>query len=162
MDSIKLRPRCKFEFTKSVSQIMDGFIKKMREPHKYVEGSTLMNHAYLKIKPDLQHYWSPEIHITVEETSTGTLVRAVAGPKPKIWTMFMFFYSAVVVLFLFGSALGVSQWSLGMKAPWLWSIPASLVAWLGILGAAKYGQWKGKRQLRILYDFMNDVLNQED
>lgn len=162
MDSLKLRPRYKFESSKSVAEIMDAFLLKLRKNSEYVEGSTLMNHAYLKIKPKYQHYWSPEIHITVEETETGSLIRAVAGPEPKIWTMFMFFYSVVIVLFIFGSALGVSQWLLGIKAPWLWSMPASVFAWLLILGAAKYGQTKGNKQLRILYNYMIDSLKEED
>jgi len=162
MDSLKLRPRYKLESSKSVAQIMDGFLVNLRKSSEFVEGSTLMNHAYLKIKPEFQHYWSPELHVTVEETETGSLIRAVAGPKPKIWTMFMFLYSVVIVLFLFGCALGVSQWSLGMKAPWLWSMPASALAWLVILAAAKYGQKKGNKQLRILYDFMNNSLKEDD
>jgi hypothetical protein len=158
MESLKLRPRFKFESNKSPVLLMDKIIAKLRTPQEYVVGSTLMNHAYLKIIDDKQHYWSPELHISIEESLNGSIVRGVAGPKPKIWTMFMFFYSVVIVLFLFGSALGVSQWTLGMDAPWLWSIPASIFAWFLILGAARYGQTKGKNQLAILYDFVNEAI----
>lgn len=159
MDSFKLRPRFKLETNASVNEILDLFLKRLQKPDENVIGSTLMHHVYLKIKQEKQHYWSPELHITVEELSGGSLIRGVAGPKPRIWTMFMFFYSAVIVLFLFGSALGISQWSLGIKAPWLWSIPASVVAWGVIVAAAKYGQYKGKSQLRLLYKYMKEALD---
>lgn len=154
MKSINLRPRCKLDSPMSVEQAMDCFLTKLRRPSEEIRGSILLQHAYLKIKDENQHYWSPELHITVEETENGCLIRGVAGPKPKIWTMFMFFYSAVVVLLVFGSAMGVSQWSLNMDAPWLWSIPAAIFAWLSIIGAAKYGQHKGNSQLILLNDYM--------
>ncbi|NOY49347.1 MAG: hypothetical protein GXO88_02085 [Chlorobi bacterium] len=158
MESLKLRPRLKIESEKSPALLMESIVAKLMAPSEYVVGSTLGNHAYLKIKDEHQHYWSPELHLSIEETDNGSLLRGVAGPKPKIWTMFMFFYSAVIVLFLFGASLGLSQWSLGMHAPWLWSIPASVFTWLLILGAAKYGQSKGKHQLGLLYGFVDEVL----
>lgn len=158
MKSLKLRPRCKFTSPMSVAEVMDSILNKLKQPSENIYGSILLNHAYLKIQEDKQHYWSPELHITVEETAEGSLIRGVAGPEPKIWTMFMFFYTAVIVLFIFGSAMGVSQWSLNMDAPWLWSMPASLGAWLLVFGAAKYGQYKGNDQLLLLNTYMYDAI----
>lgn len=158
MEVLKLRPRSKFTTPLSVTEVMDSILKKLKQPSDVINGSILINHAYLKIHENKQHYWSPELHISVEETKNGTLVRGVAGPKPKIWTMFMFFYTAVIVLFIFGSAMGVSQWSLNMDAPWLWSMPAAIAAWLIIFGAAKYGQHKGSDQLLLLNTYMYDAI----
>jgi len=137
---------------------MDSILTRLKKTTGEVTGSILINHAYLRIKEENQHYWSPELHITVEKTDEGTLVRGVAGPKPKIWTMFMFFYSVVIVSFVLGSTLGLSQWSLNMDAPWLWTIPASIIAWFLIVGAAKYGQYKGKDQLMLLNEYMYTAL----
>lgn len=158
MKSLYLRPRCKFTSSMSAKEVMDSFLNKLKQPSEDIKGSTLINHAYLRITEDKQHYWSPELHITIEETDEGSIIRGVAGPKPKIWTMFMFFYTAVIVLFVFGTAMGVSQWSLNMDAPWLWSMPASAAAWLVVFGAAKYGQYKGRNQLLLLNTYMYDAV----
>jgi hypothetical protein len=147
----------------SADEVIKKIENKLRSSNTDVAGSILQHHAYLKIPEKDQHYWSPEFHITVEETETGSLVRGVIGPKPKVWTMFMFFYSGVIVLLAFGSAMGVSQWMLNMKAPWLWSIPAALLLWLGVYLAALYGQHLGHEQTIKLQDYLKDCLNiQED
>ena len=83
-----------------IDKVLEGLIEK-----KGVVGNTLENHAYLKIPQEEQHYWSPEFDVTVEKYKEGSLVRGVVGPKPKVWTMFMFLYSGVLV-FLF---LGVGE-----------------------------------------------------
>jgi len=54
--------------------------------------------------------------------------------------------------------LGVSQWMLHMQAPWLWSIPAALILWLGIYLAALYGQHLGHAQTIKLQDYLKDCL----
>ena len=160
MKGFELRLRHKFTSSMSVAEVMDSILNKLKQTSDDIEGSTLINHAYLKIKEDKQHYWSPELHITVEENSDGALIRAVAGPKPKIWTMFMFFYTAVIAFFLFGSALGVSQYMLNIEAPWLWSIPASFLGALIVYGAAKFGQYKGRNQLILLNNFTHEAISE--
>ena len=111
----------------------------------------------LQIPDEDQHYWSPEFHVTVEKIKgNGSLVRGVIGPKPKVWTMFMFFYSAVIVLLFLGISMSVSQWVLGMDAPFLWSIPACAGLWITLLIAAKFGQFKGHKQMERLWHFLNE------
>ncbi|HEY9116096.1 MAG TPA: hypothetical protein VIN10_15470, partial [Bacteroidales bacterium] len=106
-----------------------------------------------------QKYWSPEMHVTIETLEEGSLVRGVIGPKPKIWTMYMFFYSAVVVMFFLGAALGVSQWMLKMEAPWLWSLPVCVILYLLVIAAAKYGQYKSIDQMKRILDFLDDAVD---
>lgn len=118
----------------------------------------MQHHIYLRIPPKAQYYWSPELHLTLEANDGGTLVRGIVGPKPKIWTMYMFFYSGVIVLFMFGSAMGISQWMLGLDAPWLWSMPASGLLGLLIFAAAKIGQKMASAQTLRLKNFMKQVL----
>lgn len=158
----RIRPRCRYTVELPADDVMKLIESQLRKGNENVTGSILQHHAYLKIPDKDQHYWSPEFHITVEATDEGSLVRGVIGPKPKVWTMFMFFYSAVIVLLIFGSALGVSQWMLNMNAPWLWSIPAALLLWLGIYAAAIYGQNLGHKQTVLLQDFLKECLDIKD
>lgn len=155
---IRIRPRYRritnLPSCQVIDQILEGLVEK-----RGVVGSTLENHAYLRIPDDKQHYWSPEFHVTVEKLENGALVRGIVGPKPKVWTMFMFLYSAVIVLFFLGTAMGVSQWMLGMDAPVLWTIPACIVLWILIVLAAKIGQQKGKRQMVELWKFVDKAID---
>ena len=158
----RVRPRCSYIIDLPADEVMKLIETQLRKSSDEVTGSILQRHAYLTIPEKNQHYWSPEFHITVEETETGCLVRGVVGSQPQVWTMFMFFYSAVVVLLAFGSAMGVSQWMLKMSEPWLWSIPAALFIWLGIYVAALYGQYLGQEQTMLLQDYLKKCLNIPD
>jgi len=162
MKPLAIRPRCSLSTTLMPDEIMQAIVGKLRENKEKVAGNTLLNHAYLKIPENEQNYWSPELHITVEAVDGGSIINGVVGPKPKIWTMFMFFYTGIIVLFLFGSVMGVSQWMLGMSAPWLWSIPASAILWLGVFMAAKFGQRKGNKQMARLRNFIDTVLEEAE
>ncbi len=155
MKPLAIRPRCSLNTTLTVEEIMQSIVNKLREDEEKVAGNTLLNHAYLKIPENEQNYWSPELHVTVEQVEGGSVVNGVVGPKPKIWTMFMFFYTGIIVLFLFGSTMGVSQWMLGMSAPWLWSIPASAILWVVVFLAAKIGQRKANKQMGRLRNFLD-------
>lgn len=158
---IRVRPRYRRITTADPDLVIDQIINGLAA-RKGVSGNTLENHAYLQIPKAEQHYWSPEFDITVEKTEEGSLVRGVVGPKAKVWTMFMFFYSAVIVLFFLGVSMGVSQWMLGLDAPVLWSIPACIVLWFLILIAAKFGQYKGKAQTEILWQFLEEAVDQAE
>lgn len=158
LDTARIRPRYRRITEKSAQQVIASIVNDLRTS-KHINGNTLENHAYLGIPVAEQKYWSPEMHVTIETLDEGTLVRGVIGPKPKIWTMYMFFYSAVVVMFFLGAALGVSEWMLHMDAPWLWSIPICIVLYLLVLAAAKYGQYKSIQQMKRILDFLDNAVD---
>jgi len=159
--TLAIRPRCSLSTTLSTDEIMHSIVSKLRDSEE-VAGNTLLNHAYLKIPEAEQNYWSPELHVTVEAVEGGSLVNGVVGPKPKIWTMFMFFYTGIIIIFLFGGALGISQWMLGMSAPWLWSMPAAVFLWGVVFFAAKFGQRKANKQMGRLRNFLDVALEEAE
>jgi hypothetical protein len=158
LNTARIRPRYRRITEKTASQVTSSIVSELRVS-KHIKGSTLENHAYLGIPEKEQKYWSPEMHVTVETLDEGALVRGVIGPRPKIWTMYMFFYSAVVVLFFLGAALGVSQWMLHMEAPWLWSMPVCVILYLLVIAAARYGQHKSRAQMKNILDFLDSAVD---
>ncbi len=157
-NATRIRPRFRYLSSLSAADIID-FVKEGVTHTDDVEAGYMQHHVYLRIPDKDMHYWSPELHLTLDETEENTVVRGVIGPKPKVWTMFMFFYSGVIVLFMFGSAIGVSQWWLGLDAPWLWSMPAAALLGAIIFVAAKIGQNLGKAQMHKLINFVDDILD---
>lgn len=73
--------------------------------------------------------------------------------------MFMFFYTAVLTLWFFGGSYGIIQLWLGIKAPFLWSIPFGIIGVALVFLAARFGQWKGRKQIQLLRDFLDDALD---
>ena len=155
MAKIRLRPHCKIQTKKSQGEVLELIRKKLSEEKEIVHGQVVQAHAFLRIPEKDQHYWSPELHVWVREQDGSTIVSGVVGPKPKIWTMFMFFYFVVLGLSFFGGIYGIIQWQLEMAAPFLWSIPAGIVGILLVYGAASFGQNKGKDQMLLLRGFLD-------
>jgi len=119
------------------------------------------NHVTLKIPAAQQRYWSPQMQLELEPTSTGTLIRGLIGPKPGIWTMFVFFYSGFGFLTMLGGMFGLSQMMLKMS-PWaLWSVPIGLFIILCLYLISHIGQQLSKDQIGFLHDFLDSALNVE-
>ena len=110
-----------------------------------------------------QHYWSPELRLTITENETGSLIKGQAGPNGKVWATFLVFYGLAVMLFIFGGSLGISQLMLDIESNWIWSIPVSFVMYIAILISAKFGQRLGNDQLIRLRYFLDEaVINAEN
>ncbi len=158
MSKARLRPRYRYVSKKPKNNILQNIGKALEGSNFSIEGHVIQEHVFIRIPEKDQHYWSPELHIWVREEENETIVYGVMGPKPKIWTMFMFFYTAVLTLWFFGSSYGIIQLWLGMDAPFLWSIPAGLIGAGMVYGAAQYGQYKGREQMENLKLFMDETL----
>ncbi len=160
MTKTRLRPRYTYNSKDPKSVILEQIGDRLKENTFSLEGQVIQEHAFIRIPEKDQQYWSPELHIWVREEENETVVYGIMGPKPKIWTMFMFLYTAVLTLWFFGSSYGIIQLWLGMEAPFLWSIPAGLIGTAIVYGAAQWGQYKGKEQMLVLKSFMDNVMIQ--
>lgn len=160
MSKTRLRPRSRMITRQSPAEALEQISKKLGEKNSNVEGQVVQEHAFIRIPETKQHYWSPELHVWVREQEGETVIYGVMGPKPKIWTMFMFFYTGVITSAFFGSSYGVIQLMLGMEAPFLWSIPLGILGILLVFGAARYGQYKGKEQMEALHGFLKNAVGQ--
>ncbi len=158
-ETIWVRPRYKRKTNLPPCKVTDEILQALINK-KEVKGEVIKNTAYLKIPEEEQRYWSPEFEVTVSKKGDNeSLIRGVIGPKPEIWTMFMFFYAVDFVLLFFGVFMGISQWLLGMDAPMLWSVSAFILLWLLIYLAAQYGRIKARRQTERLLKFLDKAID---
>lgn len=159
MAHTRLRPRIRIITQLSQAEILDRIGKRLKSSDSALEGQVVQEHAFIRIPENRQHYWSPELHVWAREEDNETIVYGVMGPKPKIWTMFMFFYTGVITSAFFGSSYGIIQLMLGMEAPFLWSIPLGLLGIALVFGAARYGQYRGGEQMVELQEFLEAAVN---
>lgn len=160
MQKITLRPTCYYQSKKSKSEVFHLIEKKLQTCPDPIEGITIQDYAFIRIKKDLQHYWSPELQITVKEHEGQYMIRAQYGPKPVVWSMFMFFYGLVLAISFFGSVTGIIQWYLNIPAHFLWFIPGGISGILMIYGAALFGQYKGSEQKKMLKAFAMNIIDE--
>jgi len=162
MQSARLRPRSRFTSTLPKQEILSRIQDELKERKFPLTGIVVQEHAFIRIPEKDQHYWSPEMHVWVRAEEKESIIYSVIGPKPKIWTLFIFAYTVVMVSTFFGSSYGIIQYFLGIKADFLWSIPIGLSALALVYGAAYFGQFKGRDQMMILNDFLNFAIFQKN
>jgi hypothetical protein len=105
-----------------------------------------------------QHYWSPQLTISLEKTEEGTEIRGLYGPKASIWTMFVFFYSIIGFGFIIFLIVGLSHISLEKESTIIWLSPLMLILFFSIYLTSYFGKKKGTPQLIKLESFIEAAL----
>lgn len=158
-NKLRVRPRFRESVRLSSEQIKSNIKDLLSTNPEICTGEIVDHHVILKIPKDQQHYWSPQLNLELEDSKKGTLIRGLFGPKPGVWTMFVFFYSAFGFLTLLGLIFGLSQMMLKMNAYGLWAVPAGTFVIVGLFVMSKIGQNLGKKQMHQLHDFLREAVD---
>jgi hypothetical protein len=158
MTSFRIRPRFKAHSDKNQEQLLKHIKSELSKDERSCDGIVIPGHVTLMIKPQEQHYWSPQLQLTLEEHQNGTEVHGLYGPKPQVWTLFALSYLASGILFLFISIIGFSRLSLGLSAPILWALPVLAGISIFLYISSQLGQKLGAEQTFTLHHFMEEIL----
>lgn len=158
MSSFRIRPRFKHFSKLSSVEIEDRIQLALEKESADCVAVKLPGHVYLKIPVRERHFWSPQLHVTFEESEEGTIVRGLYGPNPTVWAVFFFGYVVLGLIFFFAGMWGLSQWSLGISAGVLWVLPITAVLALILYIIAQTGQKIGAEQMFRLHLFYENTI----
>ncbi len=158
MTSFRIRPRFKVISKKTPLEI-ERDLQECLKTSKTCIGTIIHHHIVLKIPPEDQHYWSPQLSLNLEEENGETVIHGFYGPNPTVWTLFIFSYATLGILSLFIGIMGLSKYSLGQPSLELWILPL-----LGIIAFVLYmmsqiGQKIGAEQTFAIHHFFEEALN---
>lgn len=156
----RIRPRIRAESTFTPDHIYEVISENLEKSNPKIEGTVLPGFATISPSKADQHYWSPQLTMTIERTENGSLIRGLYGPKPHVWTMFVFFYSIIGFTTLIVSMIGLSFWSLDKDASILWFVPALILLFFSLYLVAYLGQKFGQKQMIYLHHFMERCLGE--
>ena len=157
----RIRPRIKVPTSLSTDDINQRIRSLLKSEDASCEGKTTRGYATIYPPLEDQHFWSPQLTITVEENEDGNLIRGLYGPKPSVWTMFVFFYSAIGFATMIILMVGLSLWSLGNSAGILWFVPVLVFLILSQYLVSYFGQKLGHKQMGNIHRFIEKCLDQE-
>lgn len=158
MSSLRIRPRFKETVVGTTKDYLAS-IKEAIDHNKEFTGLVSEQYCVIKICLEERHYWSPQLTLTLEETSEGNLeIRGLYGPKPSVWAVFFMSYAALGVLSLFAGVFGLSQIMLEKPAPILWAIPIMGTVALALYLIAQGGQKVGAEQMFRIHHFYEQVI----
>lgn len=156
---IQIRPRFKVIIKDSVENIQERINHNLTKPSTHCYGKISHGFGTIHLPLSEQHYWSPQLTISLEKTEEGTEVRGLYGPKASIWTMFVFFYATIGFGFIITLIVGLTNISMEKESIVIWFAPLLLIIFLSIYLISYWGQKKGNTQLKQLDDIMTKILN---
>lgn len=156
---IHIRPRFHLQIDKTVDEVQELISKTIKSNEFPCTGRIKHGFGVINILKKDQHFWSPQLTVTVEEVEGKTEIRGLYGPKPSVWTMFIFFYCVVGFLAIISTMVGLSNLSLEKPAGVLWLTPIFVLLFLSIYLVSNFGKKLGKDQLTILHNFFEKALN---
>jgi len=158
-NDIVLRPRFKMDIDQNNQTILKTF-EVFKKSQKDFIVTRIDDHVFIRLPREKQHFWSPELHLEINEIDENTsMLHGLFGPKPAVWTMFMFFHFIVAGLFCAFGIWAYSNWSLKTDYTLqLFVVIFMVVLWIGLYVGGRLGRSTGKDQMHELFHFMTEVL----
>lgn len=160
-NEVVLRPRFKFNIETDNESILSIFEKEGKLSKDFIV-SRVDEHVFIKIPKSKQHFWSPQLHLEINESydsKTASTIYGLFGPNPTVWTMFMFFHFIVAGFFIGCAIWTYVNWSLknDIAIP-LFLTLLMVVIWFVLYFSGRLGKSAGSGQMLELHHFMRDTL----
>lgn len=155
-----LRPRFQIDFDKSCDTILDSFKGNLLEGNCKYCSKIVDNHIVIDVPENESHFWSPQLHVEIEEVDNEkAIVKGLFGPKPQVWTLFMFIHFLVGTTFLIFAVIAYSRWSLkeSLVLPIAMLIGLTIL-WFLLYFLGRIGKSTGEKQMTELKSFMHTTL----
>ncbi|MTB50003.1 hypothetical protein [Lewinella sp. W8] len=155
-----VRPRFRVVSPLTKEDIEQRFQEALEKEDVSIIGRVNPGFISLFIPHEDQHYWSPQLNITLEHSPEegGRIIRGLYGPRPAVWTMFVFFYFFLGLATVFVTIIGLSNITLGQN-PWqLWLALGLVVLLSSIYAVSRFGERLGRDQMVRLHNFTENVL----
>lgn len=122
-----------------------------------VRGTTFEHSAVLKVAENQQHFWSPQLHLALDDGEDQTIIHGRFSPHPTVWSGFLALYLAIAFSGIIGVIFGTSQLTLGVTPTGLLAGPVAIVLTVIVYLAARFGRRLGRDQMIELSTFLADA-----
>jgi len=160
INRVLLKPRFKLEFNQSQQDILDKFKDNLADEECKYCSKISGNHIFLDVPKSEEHFWSPQLQIEViKDEGKKTIVKGILGPKPKVWTFFMFLHFVVAAAFIVFFVIFYVKWSLEKDYQFSKYMLIGLpILWMVLYFFGQSGKKLGYKQMVELDDFMMKIL----
>lgn len=159
-NEIFLRPRFRLDFDESQEALMTKFKDNLNKGECKYCSKIVDKHIIIDVPFEEDHFWSPQLNIEiVEGEETVSVVKGLFGPKPQVWTMFMFLHFVGGILFIVALVLLYVNWTLNksLTFPTIVVIMTPII-WFSLYFIGRLGRRKGRKQMGELHQFMMNTL----
>lgn len=160
LNTVLLKPRFAFNVDESQEFILNKFKKNLSEDNCKYCTKISGNHIFLDVPKKEEHFWSPQLQIEIDKDENNkTLIKGVLGPKPQVWTFFMFLHFVVALSFIIIFVWFYVNWSLEKDFQIQKYILIALpIIWVALYFFGQSGKKLGYNQMVELDDFLMKTL----
>lgn len=158
---IHLRPRFKIELEENHEQLLKKFKSNLKKGDCKYCSKIVDGHIVIDVPEEESHFWSPQLNVEVEKIEENrSVVKGLVGPKPQVWTLFMFIHFGVALGFIGFLILWYVRWSFEKSTifPMVMTIFFPLL-WVLLYFLGRVGKDTGRKQIVELHDFLIKMLN---
>jgi ABC-type multidrug transport system fused ATPase/permease subunit len=158
---IFLRPRFKMDFSENQQELLQKFKDNLNDGTCSYCSQIVDGHITIDVPQEDNHFWSPQLSIEIEQENDGkTIVKGLFGPKPQVWTLFMFVHFAAACSFIGFCVMAYVQWTLKSNYSFALSMVIGLpILWFVLYILGTLGKKKGHKQMEELHKFMMKTLD---
>ena len=161
INRVLLKPRFRMELDESETEILHKFMAGLEQSDLKYPNKIVDQHIIIDVLPEEEHFWSPQLQIEIDkDENEKTIVKGLLGPKPKVWTFFMFLHFFVAVAFCIFLVIFYTNWSLNQEYGFALSMCIVMpILWIVLYFSGQLGKRFGYKQMLELHDFMMDTLS---
>ena len=159
-NQIFLKPRFQIDFEMDAENLVSKLTENLLGERKY-RTKIVDNHLVIDVNEKDEHFWSPQLHVEIEEIEESrSKLKGLFGPKPGVWSLFMFIHFGVATAFIVFAIVAYSNWSLQKDAffPIVMLIVLPII-WVTLYFLGRLGKSTGQQQMDELKEFTLSLLN---
>lgn len=158
-NQIFLKPRFQIDFNMNADILISKISEEIAAEEKY-KTKLVDHHLVIDIPEKDNHFWSPQLHLEIEElTNETSKIKGLFGPKPQVWTLFMFVHFGVAVTFFVFAVIAYSNFSLDrVSALPIVMLVVLPIVWITLYLLGRLGKSTGEPQMKELKNFTKSLL----
>lgn len=162
--SIRNRPRFKIRTLLNPEEFNAKLKRHFENHNKVLSGFVNKEESVIRLRKNREKFWAPQLQIRLEESEEkdgSYVIRGVFGPRPSVWTFFLFLYGLGGGILLTVGIYGWVEYALGIGHIWVWTNLIGVVLILIGFISAQTGQKLSRGHLKVLRAFIERVLVEE-
>ncbi len=162
LNKISLKPRFKIERSEGKTIIIEKFEHEFAHGSGKFIGKIVDHHIVIDVPTNEAHFWSPHLHAEISEHNENeTTIKGLFGPKPSVWSLFMFIHFGVAIGFMVFLVMLYTRWSLQQEYHFAMIMCIAMpVLWFVLYFLGRIGRKKGSKQMDELRAYFLEILEQ--
>lgn len=160
VNKILLKPRFKEVIDDSKSAVKSKFTSSFSKTNHSFRTKIIDDHMIIDVAEDQDHFWSPQLQLELESVDNQTILKGLFGPKPQLWTLFMFIHFAIALAFAIFLVLAYTKYNLNQDYQFSLILCLTMpVLWILFYLFGQFGKKKGYDQMLALDNFVKEIVN---